>query len=176
VVAEGAAVTLARFKASNHPQQVAKRGADDAANDRRTPLWLFGPLHERHRFTVDAAASAENALLPRYWTRATNGLIQDWTTERVWCNPPFSDLRPWVEKATVAHASGCPLVVMLLPANRTEQGFWHDLIEPKRDRGKGLEVEFIRKRVRFGYPEGWEIPKKGDRPPFGCCLLTWRLA
>ncbi len=36
--------------------------------DWRTPEPFFNRLHARFGFTVDASASDENAMLPRYWT------------------------------------------------------------------------------------------------------------
>lgn len=65
------------------------------------------------------------------------------------------------------------LIVMLLPANRVEQAWWQDLVEPYRDRpDEDLRVEFLRGRMRFDRP-GWVPGPKGDRPPFGCCLPIW---
>lgn len=168
-------MSLVRFRARNHPQQVT----DDSINDRRTPDSLFSQLHTDHRFTVDVAASAINAKLPRYFTKADSGLVQSWTAERVWCNPPYSELTPWVCKAWDAMTQeGCELVVMLLPANRTEQRFWSRLIEPFRD-GKAafcnvtLTTRFLAGRPRFGMAEGMPVPRGGWRPPFGCVLVTW---
>jgi hypothetical protein len=57
-------VSLVGFKARNHPQQKANPKVDDRAI---TPE-DFAPLHERFNFTIDAAASKENARLERYWT------------------------------------------------------------------------------------------------------------
>lgn len=156
------------FKAKNHPQQVLVHGAQVDVDERATPSELFAVLDRRFRFTVDAAALACNTKLLRYWTPAVNGLEQDWTGERVWCNPPFSDIEPWVRKAS---ESAAELAVMLTPANRTELGWWQEYIEPKRDRGNGLSVEFLRGRIRFGL--GGAAPLPNTRPPFGCCLLIW---
>lgn len=61
---------------------------------------------------------------------------------------------------------------MLLPANRTEQGWWQRHIEPYRRAGS-LEVEFLKGRMRFLKPGQTEI-KPNERPPFGCCLVIWR--
>lgn len=161
-------------KTSNHPQQVGKRGAVDKVDDRETPQALFDELHERFRFTLDAAASSSNAKCPRYYTLETDGLVQTWGGERVWCNPPYSDCAAWVKKAWRAFLSeGCELAVLLLPANRTEQRWWQDEIEPFRD-GKGykLAVEFLRGRLRFDVPGGYNDPR-GNRPPFGVCLVIW---
>lgn len=163
---------LTRFSARNHPQQVAKRGPDDATDNRGTPPAWFAALHARFAFTVDVAASDENAKLPRYYTLQDDGLQQSWEGERVWCNMPYSGVRPWVEKAWYERERA-DLIVLLVPANRTEQPWWQDLIEPFRDRpGSPLRVEFIRHRQRF-IAAGNATVKMNDRPPFGVCLLIW---
>jgi phage N-6-adenine-methyltransferase len=130
----------------------------------------FAPLNAEFNFTVDAAASPSNAKLPRYWTRENDALTMPWAGERVWCNPPYSAIRPWVRKAW--DEIGAELIVMLLPANRTEQGWWQELVEPWRDTGDHFRVTFLPGRMRFDRP-GAVIGPKGDRPPFGCCLLIW---
>lgn len=160
-------MSLARFRGQNHPQQVAAPRAATSVDDRATPWELFNPLHERFRFTLDACASPRNAKLPRYRSIEDDGLAAEWHGERVWCNPPYSDIRPWVEKALRPAAE---LVVLLLPANRTEQGWWQDLIEPVRDRGGIVRVEFLRHRQRFIRPDRDTI-MPNDRPPFGVCLV-----
>lgn len=162
-------MSLVGFKARNHPQQ--KRNA--AVDDRGTPPEMFNPLQERFRFTIDVAASEHNAKLADYYTLEDDGLAQDWAGERVWCNPPYSDISPWVEKA---HKSArAPLIVMLLPANRTEQRWWQEFVEPFRDRGGRLKVEFLPGRPRF-ICVGETAVLPNQRPPFGCCLLIWQPA
>ncbi|MGH7634415.1 MAG: DNA N-6-adenine-methyltransferase [Gemmatimonadaceae bacterium] len=165
-------MSLVGFSARNHPQQKVR----DFVDDRRTPLTLFGPLNERHQFTLDAAASAANALCPKFYDRDTDGLLWPWKGERVWCNPPFSRLEPWIAKAWREMREGCEVVVMLLPANRCEQRFWQTQIEPFRDNGVHdgivLGVRFLAGRPRFAAP----VPRKGDHPPFGVCLLTFQRA
>lgn len=168
-------MSLVAFKARNHRQQPVR----DDVDDRRTPRPFFDRLHARHAFTVDAAASAENALLPVYWTRETDALEQRWDDHRVWCNPPYSDLASWTWKARWELANGCGLVVMLVPANRCEQKWWQRDVEPYRDgryrlyQAASLRVDFLSGRMRFGWPETKVFDKRGDRPPFGCALLTW---
>lgn len=168
-------MSLVAFKARNHPQQPTR----DDVDDRRTPHAFFDSLHAERRFTVDAAASDANALLPRYWTRESDGLAQPWGGERVWCNPPYSALEPWLAKAWAEmREGGCASVTMLVPANRCEQGWWQRQVEPYRDRGPvasdvGLVVRFLPGRMRFDWPAGRVVPPKGDRPPFGLALLSW---
>lgn len=90
----------------------------------------------------------------------------------MWCNPPYSAIRPWVEKAWKSSPL-CPVIVMLLPANRTEQTWWQELVEPFRDRpGSSLTIEFLPGRLRF-IKAGRERVGPNERPPFGCCLLIW---
>jgi phage N-6-adenine-methyltransferase len=167
-------MSLVAFRAQNHPQQPTR----DDVDDRRTRDDFFAPLHAERRFSIDAAASHANALLPRYWTRHDDALRQSWGCERVWCNPPFSELEPWVAKAWEEMVDGtCEHVTMLLPANRTEQGFWQRHVEPYRDgapfHGVRLTTRFLPGRMRFNWPTQHTTPTKGDRPPFGCVLLTW---
>lgn len=195
-------MTLAGFKSSNHPQQTAKRGAKDAVDDRGTDPAFIASLEDRFgRFTLDVAAAEHNAKAPQFFTREQDGLRQHWGKPRgwprsepwnVWCNPPYSDCSAWVGAAWAQwqiepdyiKAGGRGLyghtlsrkpdrIVMLLPANRVEQGWWQDWVEPHRDRpGSPLRVEFLRGRMRFERPD-WTPGPKGDRPPFGCALLIW---
>lgn len=167
-------MSLVGFRAANHPQQVDRRRALEGVDERRTPAdiveWaasLVGP------FTLDVAASAANAKCREFYDVEADGLAQPWRG-RVWCNPPYSNCGAWVNKAWTEYRAGrAESIAMLLPANRTEQGWWHDSVEPYRDNGGPLAVRFLRGRTRFGMPDGWEVPAKGNRPPFGLCLLLW---
>ncbi len=160
------------FVARNHPQQVATRGALDEVDDRGTPPELFDPLHAKYRFTLDVAAAAHNAKCRFFYTREDNGLLQSWQNEMVWCNPPYSDLDSWCRKAWAEHLTAKG-IVMLVPANRTEQGWWQDNVEPFRDKDHSpLRVSFRRGRDRF-VRAGQEVVGANERPPFGCALLVW---
>jgi phage N-6-adenine-methyltransferase len=168
-------VSLVGHRAQNHPQQLAVNGPRDDVDDRRTPLDLLAEcraLAGVAKFDLDVAASAANNKAVHYITRERDGLATPWRG-RVWCNPPYSDIRPWVEKAWTEWGTGnVETIAMLLPANRTEQSWWQECVEPLRD-GDPLRVHFLAGRRRFDRP-GWEKPAKGDRPPFGLCLLVWR--
>lgn len=170
-------MSLVGFKAKNHPQQTRKRGADDGVDERITPDALFDILHARHDFTLDVAASKSNAKCRRFFDLNDDGLKQSWANERVWCNPPWSNCAGWVEKAVNEVWYGeCHLAVLLLPSNRTEQGWWQQFIEPLRDRQHPfyhVKTNFMRGRLRFGWPAGRVVPKKGDRPPSGVVIVTF---
>ena len=181
-------MSLVGFKANNHPQQTGARGAKDHIDDRGTDPAFIAELEKRFgKFTLDVAAAKHNRKARQFYSIEDDGLSQEWWG-RVWCNPPYSDCGAWVQKAWAewrrghgGHAAGqClamgdapSLIVMLLPANRVEQAWWQDHVEPYRDRpGSPLRVEFLRGRMRFDRP-GWTPGPKGDRPPFGVCLLIW---
>jgi phage N-6-adenine-methyltransferase len=168
----GVTMSLVKFSARNHRQQVLAGGPLRDVDDRATTPEVFGPLNETYRFTLDVAAAPHNTKCARYFTADTDGLEQSWEGESVWCNPPYSDIAPWVEKAWHEHER-TQAIVMLLPANRTEQAWWQDMVEPFRDRpASPLRVEFLRGRIRFIAAGKTEVGPN-ERPPFGCCVLVW---
>lgn len=119
--------------------------------DWRTPPELFAALHAEFGFTVDAAASDENHLLPRYWTQETDGLAQSWAGEVVFCNPPYgSETKKWTRKAREEAAKGAT-AVLLIPAS-TDTAWWHD------DVMQAAEVRLTRGRVNFLSPTGTVLP------------------
>lgn len=121
---------------------------------------------------LDVAADEESHWSGIWYDIERNGLVREWSG-RVWCNPPYSDIEPWVKKAWLEYRRGdCDVIAMLLPANRTEQPWWQDLVEDQRDMGLGLRTHFLPGRVRFGHPGNPKGHGVGS-PPFGCVLLVW---
>lgn len=108
----------------------------------RTPRAFFLALDHEFGFTVDAAADHDNAQVERYWTLESNGLNQSWAGETVWCNPPYSDIAPWVAKARAERENGAT-TVLLLPA-RTDSPWWHEHVWGNAD-----EIRFVRGRLPF---------------------------
>lgn len=94
----------------------------------------FGP------FTLDAAATADNALCENFYTAADDGLTQPWSGT-VWVNPPYSTVARWIAKGYQAAQDGAT-VVLLVPA-RTDTRWWHEWAV------KG-DVRFLKGRLRFG--------------------------
>lgn len=126
--------------------------------DWQTPPEVFDPLHEEFNFTVDACATPDNALLQRYWTPEDDALAQDWSGERIWCNPPYGKFqRPFIEKAAERRAQ---VAVFLLPA-RTDTRAWHDWIFPYAS-----DVRFVKGRIQF---VGAPYPA-----PFPSAIVIWR--
>ena len=65
--------------------------------DYGTPAWI---IEELGPFDLDVAASPENAKAPKYYTEAQDGLTQLWREDRVWCNPPYKNIMPWVKRVS----------------------------------------------------------------------------
>lgn len=148
---------------------------DQRFTTRETNAWCMA-VAGVEAWDLDVAACEESHLASAYFTRSDDGLVRPWWG-RVWVNPPFSDIEPWVAKAfrEMESAPGPEVIAMLLPASRTEQRWWQDLIEPRRDRrgSKRLSTHFLPGRTRFGHPGNPEGVGVGS-PPFGCVLLVWR--
>lgn len=114
-----------------------------------TPVDLFRTLHQEFQFTIDVCAEPHTAKLDRYWTVSDNALNQSWAGERVFCNPPYSDLSSWVKKAHEESLRGT-LVVLLVPARTGSKWFWTHAVHG--------EVRFLKRRVRFLLPDGTPAP------------------
>ncbi len=65
-----------------------------------TPQDFFNTLKTEFDFTLDPCALPVNAKCAKFYTPEQNGLKQDWSNEIVFCNPPYSDIKSWVEKAS----------------------------------------------------------------------------
>ena len=108
-----------------------------------TPQVFFDELNEEFNFTLDPCASHDNAKCGKYYTIEENGLMQDWSNEIVFCNPPYGrEIKKWVKKCHEEAKKGAEKV-LLIPA-RTDTSYFHDFIYNK------AEIRFIRGRLKFG--------------------------
>ncbi len=93
-------------------------------------------------FAIDLAASPNNAITSVYYTEEQNSLIQPWA-HFGWgfCNPPFSNLAPWVAKGWAEIIYGAQ-TVMLVPAS-VGSNWWRDSVD------RCAHVLFLTPRVTF---------------------------
>jgi hypothetical protein len=143
---------------------------DDPFRDEKfTPPKLLLPLMQEDHYTLDVASNPRAPaaqIIRRFITKEQNGLAFSWRRERVWCNPPFSNIAPWLEKAW----SEFCFTRMLLPA-WTDRSWWHKYIEPYRDRpGSRLSTRFLPRQL-FGNPV-MPVREKGQ-PDFWPVLLRF---
>lgn len=86
----------------------------------RTPKQVFEWLDRVYRFDHDTACTDENALKKPVWLgrHDRDALASVWAG-KVFCNPPYSDISPWVDKAIESAQSGAT-TVMLIPSPNGE--------------------------------------------------------
>jgi len=122
-----------------------------------TPWTLYRRLDEEFHFTLDVAATAQNAKCARYFTREDDGLSQSWKGERVFCNPPYGRMNVrWWQKMDECDAELC---VALLPA-RTDTRCFHEHVLGR------AEIRFVRGRIHFNGSK--------TAAPFPSIISIWR--
>ena len=134
----------------------------------RTPPALFACLNAEFCFQLDAAAAAHNALCRKFITAEQNTLETPWADYLsipgyVWLNPPYSDITPFVKKASAESANQIG-TVMLVPAD-TSVGWFKEAIQT------ASEVRFITAgRLAFINPVTGK-PVSGNNK--GSMLIIW---
>lgn len=113
-----------------------------------TPKWLFDKLNEKYHFTLDPCATHQNHQCDKYYTVEDNGLSKSWLGERVFINPPYSNVGVWIRKAyeeNQRHEVGNPICILLIPA-RVDTRWFHEYCM------EADEIGFIKGRLKFDNP------------------------
>jgi phage N-6-adenine-methyltransferase len=113
-----------------------------------TPPCLYEALNTEFNFMDDPC--------PLHGEGKENGLKREWG-ERVFMNPPYSNIEPWVHKAYTESLKG-KLIVGLLRGDTSTRWF-HEWVLGK------AEIRFIRGRVKFG--------KRLKPAPFPSIIAIW---
>ena len=108
-----------------------------------TPQNIYDNLDAEFDFNLDPCATENNHKCDAFYTAEIDGLKQNWGGQRVFCNPPYSNISLWVEKAFRETRNDNTLVVLLIPA-RTDTRYFHDFIYQR------AEIRFIKGRLKFG--------------------------
>jgi phage N-6-adenine-methyltransferase len=107
----------------------------------RTPIDIWKSLTEKFDFTLDACASDENHLLPKYYTKDNSCLNHSWAGELVYCHPMFDmHIGKYVEKCYNEMLENDVTSVMLIPAS-THTRYFHKYIYNKPN----VEIIFLEK-------------------------------
>ena len=121
-----------------------------------TPDWLFLPIDKAvGGFKLDVCGTPENKKAPKVWTEQQNGLVQPWDPGWNWCNPPYSDPLPWVERALSVNGHTC----MLTNCDTSTAHF-------SLAHAQAHIIVFLTGRVRFEF-QG----KPAGSPRFPSCLV-----
>ena len=124
-----------------------------------TPQKVFDELNDEFNFTLDPCATEENHKCKKFYTKEDDGLSKDWGGQRVFCNPPYSKIAKWVEKAYRESRTDHTVIVLLIPS-RTETKYFHDFILHRS------EVRFIKGRLRFSGSD--------ENAPFPSMIVIFR--
>jgi phage N-6-adenine-methyltransferase len=140
----------------------------------RTPVDFYAALDAEFHFTLDAAATADNAMCATYLDREEDALVRQWNSipshrpgrPVVWCNPPYSLITQFIQKAEYASRHGCT-VVCLVPS-RTDTRWWHTYVWDQDHHAPRtrVEVRFLKGRLKFGDGTG--------TAPFPSALVIFR--
>lgn len=138
-------------------------------HDWETPQRLFDALNAEFGFTLDAAATRDNAKCAAFFSPDEDGLSQSWATlGAVWINPPYGPgIGKWVKKAYDECRASWQTVVLLIPA-RTETSWWHEYAM------KASEIRLIRGRLRFSAADDFVPNQKGHNAPFPSAVVVFR--
>lgn len=108
-----------------------------------TPPHIFCELDSEFKFTLDPCATKDNAKCNLFYSEEDNGLNKSWKGERVFCNPPYSQIDKWVEKSYRETRNDNTIVVLLIPS-RTDTRYFHNYIYQR------AEIRFVKGRLKFG--------------------------
>lgn len=130
------------------------------SDDWRTPYRLFRNLHREFGFSMDGAATKHDALLPRFTDDIHN---QSWVGEKVFCNPPYSDIPSFLLKA-----SESDLAVFLIPY-RPHTTYWlkHIFTNPLCH-----EIRILHRAVKYLPPAGHN--GLATRSPFAAAVVVFK--
>lgn len=161
------------------PPPPPTEGHDGAGDEWYTPE-AWGRVVEHALLGIDldpcaAPGSPTSALATHQLDVRTgdNGLHGPWPIDAVtvFCNPPWSNVAPWLERCWVESKRAGRSVVMLIPA-RVETKAWHRWIWSSPAGGEGAHVVFPGRRPRFVGCDG----KTHGNGMIAVALVTWDLA
>lgn len=111
-------VTGNRYNGSNTPDIVRDLWS--------TPYELVAWMESEYGdYDIDAAASKENAVCEKFYSKETNCLKRWWgSNKHIWLNPPYSNITPFVKK-TIEQMEHGNQIDMLLPCD-TSTGWFYE--------------------------------------------------
>lgn len=127
-----------------------------------TPPAFFDVINSEFAFQLDAAASDSNALCGDYFTEKQDALVQEWNARKVYLNPPYSLIGPFVKKAYEECQAQHNTVVVLIPTY-SDPKYWRDYV------CKAHEVRNLVGRLQF-----LENGKKKQSARFPSSLVVFK--
>ena len=141
--------------------------------DYGTPRIFLDAVERRYgKILFDLAAHSKNAVVPRFFSKEQNSLVQDWAKIKGnrWLNPEFADIAPWAAKCAAYRERDLGRTLFLVPASIGAQWFADHV------HGKAL-VLGLTGRLSFDgknpYPKDCMLCVYGERPGFD--IWDWRV-
>ncbi len=138
-----------------------RKGGHDG-NRWRSPATLVEPVRIAFNGVIDldpATESSNPTGAVQFFTEAQDGLKSPWPPVRIFLNPPYSPIQPWIYRALEAEANGARIYA-LVPV-RTDAPYHHRLMAAATD------VLFLKGRVRFIRLDG----SKSGSPAFASMIV-----
>lgn len=136
--------------------------ADFNRDTYQTPRPVFDAIDSRFNMVLDTAASDTNTMLPVYITEQQDALVTPWRMYAAkgcycWNNPPYSDIAPWVHKATLEQQQGLGTVMLVFADNSVK--WYTNAIQ------SACEVwQIVCGRISFVNPATGKKASGNDRP------------
>lgn len=147
----------------------------DEAQEWETPPYLFELIVKTYNVNLilDPCATDENHKCGCWFTKKENGLTRNWFGNS-FVNPPYVDVKIWIEKCYNEHIKN-NITVVALVFSKTDTKWWHEFVEGK------AEYHFIKGRVPF-FKDGkqyYYTDKKSGKPIKGMAhqpsvIIIWR--
>lgn len=130
----------------------------------QTPQYIFNWLHSQFDFDIDLAASDDHHYCGMYFTKDYSALDADWWNNGQigFCNPPYSKIDPWIDKAVIESRRGFT-TVMLIPMCNGEKRWWEIYEEAS-------EIIHIVGRIGFIHPITGEAVSGNSK---GSCVVVF---
>lgn len=138
------------------------RKSEDRDNAWLTPTALLPAIRKvlGGQIGLDPCTELDNPTKARrFYTAADDGLRMPWRAKRIFCNPPYSPVSPWIYKCMEAAKVGSH-VALLLPV-RTDAQYHQELFNAATD------VLFFKGRLSFRRADG----EPAGKPAF-CSMLV----
>ena len=130
---------------------------------RQTPVAVFEEIQKLIRipFVHDVCAETHTAKCGSFWTKEDDALTKDWLqpflgaslSSALWCNPPYSNPSPWLQRCYETAARG-GIVVALVTDDRSTKWF-QEWVEDK------AAIVYVPNR-RISFEDANQVPQKGN--------------
>lgn len=134
-------------------------------DDWQTPARVLAPIQATDPIDMDPCAGEETEIGDINISPPQDGLSYDWEGT-VFCNPPYSDKKAWLDKAAQEYQRNtADRVYVLIPDSTDVISWWHEIIAENC-----RWTVFFNGRVKYIDPDTGE---KVGSPPHGSALAIF---